>query len=173
MASAEIGHGFKLNERAISAASLILTANDRTVAIQGVAGAGKSSVLQPVAEVLREEGKEAIGLAIQNTLVQMLERDTGIRSTTLARFLGGWKQLLSDPANAAARAEAEAALKDKVLVLDEASMVSNRGEERLVRLANLAGVHRLVLMGDEEALGAVGAGQPLALLQKAGIASAE
>lgn len=173
MASAEIGHGFKLNDGQLSAASLILTANDRTVAIQGVAGAGKSSVLQPVAEVLREEGKEVIGLAIQNTLVQMLERDTGIGSQTLARFLGGWKQLLSDPANAAARAEAEAALKDKVLVLDEASMVSNEDKERLVRLANLAGVHRLVLMGDRKQLGAVDAGKPFALLQKAGIASAE
>ena len=172
-ASAEIGHGFRLNDGQLSAARLILTSQDRTVAIQGIAGAGKSSVLAPVAQVLREEGRQVVGLAIQNTLVQMLERDTGIGSQTLARFLGGWKKLLDEPANLVHRSEAQSALKDSVLVLDEASMVSNEDKEKLVRLANLAGVHRLVLMGDRKQLGAVDAGKPFALLQKAGIARAD
>ena len=172
-ASAELGHGFRLNEGQLSAARLVLASGDRIVAVQGVAGAGKSSVLKPVADVLREEGHPVIGLAIQNTLVQMLERDTGIGSQTLARFLGGWKRLLDDPANPALRTEARMALKDHVLVLDEASMVSNEDKDKLVRLANLAGVHRLVLMGDRKQLGAVDAGKPFALLQRAGIARAE
>ena len=78
------GQGFCLNEGQLGAAKLILTSEDRTIAVQGIAGAGKSSVLKPVAEVLRDEGHPVIGLAIQNTLVQMLERDTGIGSQTLA-----------------------------------------------------------------------------------------
>ena len=172
-ASAEIGHGFRLNDGQLAAARLILTSSDRTVAVQGVAGAGKSSVLKPVAEVLREEGHPVIGLAIQNTLVQMLERDTGISSQTLARFLKRWERLLDDPANPAFGNEARAALKDHVLVLDEASMVSNDDKEKLVRLANLAEMHRLVLMGDRKQLGAVDAGKPFALLQRAGIARAD
>lgn len=172
-AAAMTGQGFRLNEGQLGAAKLILTSEDRTIAVQGIAGAGKSSVLKPVAEVLRDEGHSVIGLAIQNTLVQMLERDTGIGSQTLARFLGGWKKLLDDPGNAALRAEAKAALKDHVLVLDEASMVSNEDKEKLVRLANLADVHRLVLMGDRKQLGAVDAGKPFALLQRTGMARAE
>ena len=171
--AAMAGQGFCLNEGQLGAAKLILTSEDRTIAVQGIAGAGKSSVLKPVAEVLRDEGHPVIGLAIQNTLVQMLERDTGIGSQTLARFLGGWNKLLDDPGNAALRLEAKAALKDHVLVLDEASMVSNEDKEKLVRLANLAGVHRLVLMGDRKQLGAVDAGKPFALLQRTGMASAE
>jgi len=172
-ASAEIGHGYRLNDGQLSAARLILTSSDRTVAVQGVAGAGKSSVLGPVAKVLGEEGRPVIGLAIQNTLVQMLERDTGIESQTLARFLGGWKSLLDDPSNRSLKAEAKQALGGSVLIVDEASMVANNDKERLVALANLAGVHRLVLMGDRKQLGAVDAGKPFALLQKAGIAQAQ
>ena len=106
--AAMAGQGFCLNEGQLGAAKLILTSEDRTIAVQGIAGAGKSSVLKPVAEVLRDEGHSVIGLAIQNTLVQMVERDTGIGSQTLARFLGGWKKLLDDPGNAALRAEAAA-----------------------------------------------------------------
>ncbi|UAB78991.1 conjugative relaxase [Erythrobacter sp. SCSIO 43205] len=171
-ASAEIGHGFRLNAGQLSAARLILTSSDRTIAVQGGAGAGKSSVLGPVAKVLGEEGRPVIGLAIQNTLVQMLERDTGIKSQTLARFLGGWKPLLDEPTSHTLKAEARQALAGSVLILDEASMVANSDKEKLVKLANLAGVHRLVLMGDRKQLGAVDAGKPFALLQKAGIAQA-
>jgi conjugative relaxase-like TrwC/TraI family protein len=172
-ASAQINHGIVLNEGQLGAAKLILSSPDRTIAVQGVAGAGKSSVLKPVAEVLREEGRQVLGLAVQNTLVQMLERDTGIRSQTLARFLKEWARLTEEPSNAVLRAEARHALKDHVLVLDEASMVSNADKEQLIRIANLAQVHRLVLMGDARQLGAVDAGKPFALLQQGGVAIAE
>jgi hypothetical protein len=66
-----------LERGAGGAGRLLLGSNNRIVAIQGVAGAGKSTVLKPVADILREEGKAVLGLAVQNTLVQMLERDTG------------------------------------------------------------------------------------------------
>jgi ATP-dependent exoDNAse (exonuclease V) alpha subunit len=54
-------------------------------------------------------------------------------------------------------------------VLDEASMVSNLEKDQLVRLANLAGLPRLVLLGDKRQLGAVNAGKPFDLVQRAGI----
>ena len=172
-AVAAINHGIDLNDGQEAAARLILASTHRTIAIQGVAGAGKSSVLKPVAQILGEEGKEIIGLAVQNTLVQMLERDTGIRSMTLARLLKSWAPLLEDPGNPGLMAEARTALGDRVLVLDEASMVSNSDKARLVTLANLVGARRLVLMGDARQLGAVDAGKPFDIVQKAGIARAE
>lgn len=171
-AVAAINHGFSLNEGQENAASLVLSSRDRIVAIQGIAGAGKSSVMKPVAQLLREEGKQVLGLAVQNTLVQMLERDTGIRSMTIARFLARWGRLLHEPGNATLLSEARSALGDHVLVLDEASMVSNEDKANLVRLANLAEVHRLVLVGDKRQLGAVDAGKPFDLVQQAGIARA-
>lgn len=69
-ASAQLNHGIMLNQGQLEAAELILASADRTIAVEGVAGAGKSSVLAPVAQVLREEGREVLGLAVQNTLVQ-------------------------------------------------------------------------------------------------------
>ena len=168
-AVAALNHGISLNEGQENAASLVLSSRDRIVAIQGIAGAGKSSVMKPVAQLLREEGKQVLGLAVQNTLVQMLERDTGIRSMTLARFLVQWGRLLHEPGNASLLGEARSALADHVLVLDEASMVPNEDKAKLVRLANLAEIHRLVLVGDKRQLGAVDAGKPFDLVQQAGI----
>jgi conjugative relaxase-like TrwC/TraI family protein len=172
-AVAALNHGISLNEGQENAASLVLSSRDRIVAIQGIAGAGKSSVMKPVAQLLREEGKQVLGLAVQNTLVQMLERDTGIRSMTIARFLAQWGRLLHEPGNASLLGEARSALADHVLVLDEASMVSNEDKAKLVRLANLAEIHRLVLVGDKRQLGAVDAGKPFDLVQQAGIERAK
>ena len=172
-AVAALNHGISLNEGQENAASLVLSSRDRIVAIQGIAGAGKSSVMKPVAQLLREEGKQVLGLTVQNTLVQMLERDTGIRSMTIARFLTQWGRLLHEPGNATLLSEARSTLGDHVLVLDEASMVSNEDKAKLVRLANLAEVHRLVLVGDKRQLGAVDAGKPFDLVQQAGIERAK
>mgnify|MGYP003115965124 CR=1 FL=1 len=166
-------YAMTLNQGQEQAGKLILSSSDRIVAVQGIAGAGKSSLLKPAAALLRQQGKTVLGLAVQNTLVQMLERDTGIESRTLAKFLGSHKALLREKPDPKALAQAKSAMKDHVLVLDEASMVSNSDKEKLVRIANLLGADRLVMIGDKKQLGAVDAGKPFALVQAAGIETAK
>jgi conjugative relaxase-like TrwC/TraI family protein len=171
-ASAALNYGMKLNAGQEAAGRLILSSTNRVVAVQGVAGAGKSSVLRPLNQLLEEHGKTVIGLGVQNTLVRMLEKDTGIPSMTLHRFLGQHRRLLDGSAGKGEMAAAREDYRDTILVLDEASMVSNRDQDRLIRLANSLEVDRLVLMGDEKQLGAVEAGKPFALAQQAGTATA-
>lgn len=62
----------RLTERQAGAAALLLESADRVVAVQGVAGAGKSAVLGPVAAVARGQGRGVIGLALANTVVRDL-----------------------------------------------------------------------------------------------------
>jgi len=171
-ASASLNFGIQLNAGQEAAGRMILSSPNRIVAVQGVAGAGKSSLLRPTAQILAESGKRVIGLGVQNTLVRMLERDTGIRSMTLHRFLGQNRALLEGTSGKAEVTEARTAYRDTVLVLDEASMVSTRDQDRLVRLANLLEIDRLVLMGDPKQLGAVEAGKPFALALAAGTETA-
>lgn len=65
-----------------------------------------------------------------------------------------------------------AELKGAVVLLDEASQVGTRDMERLVRLANIVEVTRLVLVVDTRQLGAVDAGKPFERSQQAGHATA-
>ncbi len=170
-ALSEINYGMTLNHGQESAGRLILSSHNRIVAIQGIAGAGKSTVLKPVADILRDEGRQVLGLAVQNTLVQMLERDTGIPSITVARFLKRHASLLAAP-DPLKLAEAKAQYRGSVLLLDEASMVGNADKEKLVRLANLLEVDRFASIGDRKQLGAVDAGKPFDVMQKAGVETA-
>ena len=170
-ALSQLKYGLALNPGQEGAGRLLLASHNRIVAIQGVAGAGKSTVLKPVADILREEGRSVLGLAVQNTLVQMLERDTGIPSMTVARFLRQHRDLL-EGADQARLAEARASLRGTTVLLDEASMVGNADKERLVRLANLLQLDRFASIGDRKQLGAVDAGKPFDVMQQAGVETA-
>lgn len=168
-AQAEISNGFALNIGQEAAGTMLLTSSHRIVAVQGVAGAGKSSMLKPVAALMRAEGRTVLGLAIQNTLVQMLARDIDVEAMTLSRFLRTHGSLLHEKPDPVKLAEARATYKGAVLLLDEASMVGNNDKDKLIRLANILEVERLALVGDKRQLAAVDAGKPFALVQAAGI----
>ena len=170
-ALSQLKYGMTLNPGQEAAGRLLLGSHNRLVAIQGIAGAGKSTVLKPVADILREEGKQVLGLAVQNTLVQMLERETGIPSMTVARFLKRHAALL-DGGDKAALAKARQELRGTVVLLDEASMVGNADKEKLVSLANLLQLDRFAAIGDRKQLGAVDAGKPFDVMQQAGIETA-
>ena len=112
-----------------------------------------------------------LGLAVQNTLVQMLERDTGIPSMTVARFLGRYGALL-DGDDGGKLAEARVAMRGSIVLLDEASMVGDADKEKLVLLANLLELGRFASIGDRNQLGAVDAGKPFDVMQQAGVETA-
>ena len=165
--------GFALNPGQEAAGRLLLAGSDRIVAVQGVAGAGKSSALGAVAIVAGEEGRNVIGLGLQNTLVRMLETDTGIPSMTIARFLGTHERLLSGSTSPQRLEMARAMFKGAVLLVDEASMVSNDQIYKLTALAERLEVGRLAFVGDKRQLGAIDAGKPFEVLQAANTPTVE
>ena len=170
-ALSQLKYGMTLNQGQEAAGRLLLGSSNRIVAVQGIAGAGKSTMLRPVADILREEGKAVLGLAVQNTLVQMLERETGIPSMTVARFLTRHVAHL-EGGDKAALAKARAEMRGTVVLLDEASMVGNSDKDKLVRLANLLELDRFAAIGDKKQLGAVDAGKPFDVMQQAGAETA-
>ncbi len=172
-AVAEARSKIVLNPGQAAAGAMILASSDRIVAIQGVAGAGKSSMLAPAAEIIRQSGHEVVGLAVQNTLVQMLQRETGIGSMTVARFLKAHDKLLGPAPDRSALADARRQLGGAAILVDEASMLSNHDQLKLVRLANLIGVGRMAFVGDARQLGAVDAGKPFSVMQQAGAPTAQ
>ena len=91
----------------------------------------------------------------------MLERETGIPSMTVARFVRAYGSDVKVPASGS--------LKDSILIVDEASMLAKTDQLKLIEIANRDDVGRLIFVGDARQLGAVDAGKPFALVQHAGI----
>lgn len=156
----------ELNAGQLGAAALILSSNDRTVVIQGIAGAGKSTMLQAVARVAQAEGRAVTGLAFQNKMVADLAEGAGIKSQTIASFiLANERHLHTD---GSAYDAARAALAGSMLIVDETSMVSSDDMLKLHRIASVLGVDKLVLVGDRQQLSSIDAGKSFALIQAGG-----
>ena len=153
-----------LNAEQMAAATSIISSTDRIIAIQGGAGAGKSAMLAPAARVLENYGKKVIGLAFQSKLVGALATDTGIKAQTLASFLLPYERMIADNDRAGLSA-ARKTMGGSAVILDEASMVSNRQMESLTSIANVLGLDKLVLVGDRQQLLSIDAGKSFAVAQ--------
>lgn len=143
-------HG--LNQEQVSTLALIHQTHHRVIAIQGYPGTGKTTLLVAAQTILNEHGYTVRSIAPTHQAAEELSK-RGIPSETLENFL---RSPLSTEIN---RSEAKI-----VLVLDEASMVSNR---QMVQL--LERVHqekcRLVVMGDTRQFPSIEAGKPQTLMQ--------
>lgn len=151
-----------LNAGQRDAVAMILTARDRFVGIQGLAGTGKSHMLRHAVAGIQAEtrrlatpqGFRVIGLApyaSQNEALAAL----GMESQTLASFL--------------ARVAGHRRLDPRTIVfLDEAGVVPAHQLEHLMAIVERQGA-RLVLSGDRQQTHAVEAGKPFEQLQEAGM----
>ncbi len=118
---------------------------DRVVCVVGVAGAGKTTALQALADAHREHELTVVGAAPSGCAADELENATGIPSRTLHR-------LLLD-----AHREGGCLPHRCVLVVDEAGMAETRVLAPLLELVDRAG-GKAILVGDPAQLPAVGAG---------------
>ncbi len=154
-----------LNAGQRDAVSMVLTARDRFVGIQGLAGTGKSHMLAKAVEGIKAEttrlsgprGYRVIGLApyaSQNEALALL----GMESQTLASFLARVGQHRSLDAKS-------------IVFLDEAGVVPAHQLENLMAIVERQGA-RLVLCGDRRQTHAVEAGKPFEQLQDAGMTKA-
>ncbi|OQW69719.1 MAG: AAA family ATPase, partial [Proteobacteria bacterium ST_bin13] len=156
-----------LNAGQLAAATLIMSSKDRTVSIQGVAGAGKSTMLQAVARVATSEGRDILGLAFQNKMVADLGEGAGIKSQTIASFVLANERFVTERDTRRFEA-AQAKFSGAMLVVDETSMVSSDDMLRLHRIVEALGIDKLALIGDRQQLSSIDWGKAFALIQAAG-----
>jgi len=138
-----------------SAIQDVLASRDQILALDGVAGAGKTTTLSAVREAVEREGHVVEGFAPTSRAAQQLA-ESGIPSTTLQRHLAKG----AEPDDGRIR----------LYVLDESSLASTRQVHAL--LERLHPQDRVLLVGDARQHQAVDAGQPYQQLQEAGMHTA-
>jgi conjugative relaxase-like TrwC/TraI family protein len=133
----------------------ILSSRDQVTALEGVAGAGKTTSLVAIREAAEREEYIVQGLAPTSRAAQKLG-EGGIRSSTLQQHL-------------AQTGEGHDGRK-RLYILDESSLASTRQMNEF--LHGLEKDDRVLLVGDTRQHQAVEAGQPYQQLQEAGIQTA-
>ncbi|MFN4011592.1 MAG: Ti-type conjugative transfer relaxase TraA [Pannonibacter sp.] len=135
-----------------------VTGREQIAVVVGLAGAGKSTMLAAARDAWERQGYAVHGAALSGKAAEGLEEASGIGSRTLASWEHGWKA-----------GRSELGPKD-VMVIDEAGMVGSRQLARFVAEAERTGT-KLVMVGDQEQLQAIGAGAPFrAIAERVGFA---
>ena len=155
--------GFKLSDEQRVAIEHLTLREGRIQILEGHAGAGKSTALVPVRYALEAQGFEVIGASLQGKKAAGLQKDTGIRSQTLASLL---RELQGYEREDGTMAPPTKVLTEKtVVVVDEAAMNDTRLMSSLIRETEKAGA-KLLLVGDESQVPPVAAGNPFKTLKK-------
>jgi len=131
-----------------------LTGNSLFVAVQGYAGSGKTFALSFLDDKAKQYGFHVEGLAPSHQATGLLKEALPNAETLAARLTRG-----------TARKDAPAPEKT-ILVVDEASFVSNNQMLTFMKQAREQNYARVVLVGDVKQLDGVEAGTPFDLLQK-------
>ena len=156
--------GIKLSAEQREAAHAIISGLDRYQLVQGDAGSGKTTLFALVRDVLAGRGHDILALAPQHKLARELRDGAGLKAGTVAGFLVRHAQLTGKP-NVYAAQLAKQQLGGKILLVDEASMLSHRQVLGLMQIADHAGIAKLVLVGDVRQIASPEAGRPFAMLQ--------
>lgn len=138
-----------------SAVGTVLTNRDQIMALEGVAGAGKTTSLTAIREAAERGGYHVEGLAPTSRAAQKLA-EAGIETQTLQRHL--------------ARGDREDYGRKRLYVVDESSMASTQQMHTFV--GRLKENDRVLFVGDTRQHEAVDAGRPYAQLQEAGLRTA-
>src|SRR5271165_1271790 len=145
----------ELSDTQRRAVEQILSSRDQVTALEGVAGAGKTTSLAAIREAAEQEEYIVQGLAPTSRAAQKLE-EGGIKSSTLQQHL--------------AQTDKGYEGRKRLYILDESSLASTRQMNEF--LHRLKKDDRVLLVGDTRQHQAVEAGQPYQQLQEAGIQTA-
>ncbi len=165
-------HGGRLNEGQKEAVKVILSSKDRVLGVQGYAGTGKTTMLNRLRTLAESRSYNTTGLAPSASAARTLERESGIESETLQRFLARHAGIVEGRGTARGLRNLRASFSKTMLVVDESSLASSEQMRGLLRVATSLRVPRVVLVGDEKQLGAVEAGKPFEQLRQAGMQTA-
>ncbi|MDD2876451.1 MAG: MobF family relaxase [Acidiphilium sp.] len=153
--NAEQGHGWTDEQRAATAQ--ILCSRNRVIGLQGAAGTAKTStVLATIAREAEASGIQVTALAPTASAAQVLGEALEARADTLARHL---------------LAPGRPSPKERLWIVDEASLISTADAAKLLSLAESQRA-RVLLVGDTAQLGSVAAGAAFTQLQGAGMETA-
>jgi conjugative relaxase-like TrwC/TraI family protein len=155
LAEFERRKGFSLSDEQRSAARMILTGDDRFQGVQGLAGTGKTTLLEFVREAAESKGWSVVGHSNGSEQAANMERESGIRSTTTASHLIEQRKELAEQN---IKPDHIAAPRKELRIMDEAGQAGQSEFNKVIQTTQQSGA-RTVFLGDKLQHQAVEAGR--------------
>lgn len=136
----------------------ILTSTDQIIAIQGDAGTGKTFSARAIREFMQIQNPnlKIEGIVYTGRATSGLETDSGIKSTTIHKYLGSQKIQSLNPDK-----------RDRLIIVDESGMVGSVQVADIIK--TLKPNDKVVFMGDTKQFKSISAGCAFLDMQKYGV----
>ena len=159
----------------------ILVSNDQYIAIDGLAGTGKTTMMERLKWIADEQGIEVKGVCFTGKAADGLQLDSGIESTTIHSFLNKLEGKPREPPETSTKdtgikqewdfSNVEKCQGREIWAVDEAGLVDMHLMNQLQKAAEVRGA-QVLLLGDPDQLPPVGAGEPMRQMEEKGMATA-
>jgi conjugative relaxase-like TrwC/TraI family protein len=144
--------GITLNQDQYRAVMRLIESRDRIIALQGRAGAGKTTMMRVFREAAERAGFVVQGIAPTNIAAKQL-RESGLRTNTLAQFVRSGRKKGEEG--------------KRYFVIDESSLADTKRMNALLK--RIGHQDRVQFVGDRDQYQAIEAGAPFEQFQRNGV----
>jgi conjugative relaxase-like TrwC/TraI family protein len=163
------GEVMTLKPEQLNAAKLIMASKDGYVNIQGFSGTGKTTLLGPVFDAMKEQGFKVMGIG-PSVQSRNEMQGVGAEAITTAKFLKEFEYAQQNPQK---MQEMRAEYRGSLLVTDEASFTGNKDMLAITEAKAALGIEKVVTVGDKGQKQSVLAGKAFEVVQTIRTAYAE
>ncbi|ANB92563.1 hypothetical protein MOVS_10735 (plasmid) [Moraxella ovis] len=167
IAAYEKEKGFRLTDGQRQSVEKIFNTKDRFIGVQGLAGTGKTTMLEVVKNIAQDNGLVIRGMSGTKKAANNLMQETGIQSETNTMFLINARQAQKE-FDAQKQDNPEIERDKEIWVVDESSFA---GQRELNSIANYAiqADARVIFLGDKMQLQSISFGKPFEIGQERGM----
>ena len=159
--------GFSLTDGQRQSVEKIFSTQDRFIGVQGLAGTGKTTMLEVVKNIAQDNGLTIRGMSGTKKAANTLMQETGIQSETNAMFLINARKAQKE-FDQAQKENPNISREKEIWVVDEASFA---GQQQLNQIADYAikADARVIFLGDKMQLQSISFGKPFEIGQEKGM----
>ena len=152
-------YGWELSKGQKEAVTKMLSTSDKYVAIEGIAGSGKTTMLEQAKNLYQEQGVKIIGMAFTGKAAEAMETEAAIPSQTIHRYLNQLSP--STPHDTWDFSAVKKADTPEVWIVDESSMLTDHLLSNILKASEQRNA-KVVFLGDPNQLLPIGTGNAFA-----------
>lgn len=151
--------GWELSKGQKEAVKLMLSTSDKYVAIEGIAGSGKTTMLEQAKTLYDTQGLKVIGMAFTGKAAEAMESEAAIPSQTIHKYLNQLSP--STPHDNWDFSAVKKADNPEVWIVDESSMLTDHLLSNILEASEKRNA-KVVFLGDPNQLLPIGTGNAFA-----------
>lgn len=152
-------YGWELTKGQKEAVTKMLSTSDKYIAIEGIAGSGKTTMLEQAKNLYQEQGVKIIGMAFTGKAAEAMETEAAIPSQTIHRYLNQLSP--STPHDTWDFSSVKKADIPEVWIVDESSMLTDHLLSNILKASEQRNA-KVVFLGDPNQLLPIGTGNAFA-----------